>query len=68
MRKEKTGCILEVKYAENGAFTKACEDAVRQIAEKNYAEYLIEDGIETIHAYGVACYKKRCQVMYKSIK
>lgn len=68
MPKEKTGCILEVKYAENGAFTKACEDAVRQIAEKNYAEYLIEDGMETIHAYGVACYKKRCQVMHKSIK
>ena len=28
---EKTGCIIEVKYAENGAFDAACLEAMKQV-------------------------------------
>lgn len=38
-----------------------------QINKKNYAEKLMRDGMQTIHAYGVACYIKDCKIIYKKI-
>lgn len=61
---EKTGCMIEVKYAENGAFETACKKAFRQMEEAGYETALIQEGMQTIHKYGVACYKKSCKVMY----
>lgn len=61
---EKTGCMIEVKYAENGAFETACKKAFRQMEEAGYETSLIQEGMQTIHKYGVACYKKSCKVMY----
>ena len=60
---EKTGLVLEVKYAENGSLDSACKRAVEQIEKKQYEMQLKQDGIETIHKYGIACYKKKCKVL-----
>lgn len=57
------GIVIELKYAENASFDAACQEALRQIEEKNYAEILIDDGMKTIYKYGIACYKKRCRVV-----
>lgn len=61
---EKIGCVIEVKYAENGTFDEACRRAMEQIEEEHYADALRNEGMETIHKYGVACYKKNCKVTY----
>ena len=60
---EKAGLVLEVKYAENGSLDSACKRAVEQIEKKQYEMQLKQDGIETIHKYGIACYKKKCKVL-----
>lgn len=60
----KTGCIIEVKYAENGQYDKTCAKAMEQIEDGGYVRILKQDGIETIHKYAVACYKKSCKIAY----
>lgn len=62
---EKTGCVIETKYAEDGAFDAACREAIRQIGTHNYTELLRQEGMETIHIYGLACYRKTCRVAYE---
>lgn len=60
----KVGCIIEVKYAENGKYTQACAKAMKQIEEGGYDESLRLDGMRVIHKYGIACYKKSCRIEY----
>ncbi len=62
--KEQTGCIMEVKYAENGRYDLACAEAMRQIQDHGYSEALRQDGVQRIHKYGIACYKKKCRISY----
>lgn len=62
---EKTGCIIEVKYAENGAFDAALREAMEQIETHEYTELLRREGMETIHKYGLACYRKTCRLAYE---
>lgn len=64
---EKIGCVIEIKYAEEESFDAACMEAMRQICDRDYAAVLRKDGMRTIHAYGVACFKKSCQVVYKKL-
>ena len=59
---EKTGCIIEVKYAEGGGFDAACQKAIKQIEDSGYAGTLEQNGMQTIHKYGISCYKKFCRV------
>ncbi|WP_027203349.1 AAA family ATPase [Butyrivibrio fibrisolvens] len=59
---KRVGVILEIKYAENENLDMYCDEALRQIEEKNYSQSLIDDGMDTLIKYGVACYKKRCKV------
>ncbi len=61
---EKVGCIIEVKYAEEGQFDSACAKAMKQIEDNHYADALKKSGMHVIHKYGIACYKKSCKVMY----
>ncbi len=63
---EKTGCVIEVKYAQSGRLDAACKEALEQIEKKGYAKSMRRDGMETIHKYGIACYKKSCQVVCRS--
>ena len=62
----RTGIIIEVKYAENGSLDAACEVALQQIEEKQYAAKLEEDGMRKILKYGIACYKKECRVVLRN--
>lgn len=57
------GIIIEVKYAHDGNLDTACKEALRQIETTRYEEMLLDDGVENIIKYGIACYKKRCRVM-----
>lgn len=59
------GCAIKLKYAENGAFDAACREALTQIDNKKYTDYLQQEGMKTIYAYAVACYKKSCKVVCK---
>ena len=59
----KIGCIIEVKYAEKGDYNVACQKAVEQIEECDYEAVLRQEGMETVHRYGIACYKKTCRVV-----
>lgn len=36
---------------------------LQQIMDRNYEEYLVNDGMKTIYRYGIACCKKRCRVI-----
>ena len=64
---EKTGIVIELKYAEKGKLEEACQEALGQIEEKTYAARLREEGMETILAYGVACFRKQCRVKLKKV-
>ena len=59
---EKIGIVIEMKYAEKGKLEEACQQAAWQIEEKDYAARLREEGMETILAYGIACFRKQCRV------
>ena len=59
---KRVGIVIEMKYAEQGRFDQACEVALKQIREKRYEEKLIEDGMKRVLAYGIACYRKECEV------
>ena len=60
---DEAGIVIEIKYAENGDFERACKEALRQIEEKGYEERLVEYGAEKIIKYGIACWKKKCKVV-----
>lgn len=60
---ESVGIIIEVKYAAAGNLQAACEEAIKQIKIRHYEEKLREDGMKTIHSYGIACYRKECVVI-----
>lgn len=59
----RTGIVIELKYAENGDLDEACEEALKQIKEKDYVAKLKQDGMKNFIRYGVACFKKVCKVM-----
>lgn len=61
----RTGIVIELKYAENGDMDAACEDALRQIEEKNYVAKLKQDGMRNFIRYGIACFKKDCRVIVR---
>ena len=59
LEEDSIGIIIEVKYAENGNFEKGCQKALEQIEKMKYADALLEDGMERVLKYGIACYKKK---------
>ncbi|MDR2591910.1 MAG: ATP-binding protein [Chitinispirillales bacterium] len=55
--------IFEFKLAPNAkALSTACEDALKQIEDKNYAAYWDEEDYKCIIKYGIGFYKKRCEI------
>ena len=60
---ERTGIVIELKYAEDGNLERACKEALKQIEEKKYAEGLKRRGMKKILRYGIAFYEKECLVM-----
>lgn len=61
--KNRTGIVVELKYAEDGNMDAACEKALHQIEDRDYAAKLKDDGMRNIIKYGIACYKKNCKVV-----
>ena len=59
----RTGIVVELKYAEDGDMEAACAKALAQIDEKNYIMKLKQDGMRNFIKYGIACYKKDCKVV-----
>lgn len=59
---ERLGIVIEVKYAGDRNLEKACQEALRQIEEKKYAEGLKRRGMKQIVRYGIAFHEKECMV------
>ncbi len=63
------GLIIEIKSRDKFTLLEeACQEALKQISEKRYADAFINDGRYDIWTYGIAFYKKRCKVMSQKIK
>lgn len=60
---ERTGIVIELKYADDGNLESACAKALKQIEEKKYAEGLKRRGIKKIMKYGIAFCEKECMVV-----
>ena len=59
----RTGIVIDLKYAENGDMDAACDEALKQIEEKSYVDKLKQDGMRNFIKYGIACFKKDCKVV-----
>ena len=59
----RTGIVIELKYAETGDMDAACHEALKQIEDKSYVDKLKQDGMRNFIKYGIACFKKDCKVM-----
>ena len=57
-----TAILIEVKYANDGNLDQACERALKQVEDRKYDQELLENGVDKILKYGIACYKKQCKV------
>lgn len=62
LSEENIGIVIELKYSENRDMEAACRQALQQIEEKNYAERLVDDDMDTILKYGIACRRNTCMV------
>ena len=62
LEEEGIGIVVEVKYAPDGDLEQGCREAMEQIERMGYGDSLLEDGMERVLRYGIACYKKKCKV------
>ena len=62
MKRISMGIVIELKYSESRNLETACQYALKQIEENNYADELLDDGMTTILKYGIACRKNTCMV------
>jgi hypothetical protein len=60
---DRTGVVVEIKYAQDGNLDSACAKALAQMDEKQYDALLRDDGMKKIVRYGIAFYKKSCKVI-----
>lgn len=58
------GIIAELKYTKDfKAMEKSCEKALKQIKDRRYQEYLLNDDRQNIMYYGITFCRKRCKVL-----
>jgi len=62
---EKTGIVIEVKYAENGDLDAGCREALEQIEREGYADQPGLDGMSRVIKCGIACHVKNCKVVFE---
>ena len=60
---DRTGIVIELKYADDGNLEAACAEALKQIEEKKYAQGLKRRGTKKIIKYGIAFCEKECMVV-----
>lgn len=59
----KTPMILELKVSDTyKGMETACNEALKQIEEKHYDDWLPDEGYSEVLNYGVAFFKKQCRV------
>lgn len=69
MEVKKPVVILELKVAASYTdMENKSQQAIRQIEMKHYEEDLARDGYENVLCYGIAFYKKNCQVAFSERK
>ena len=62
-RRRKTAVIIEVKVAKAALHMEAeCDVALAQIKENNYEDELRQEGYTQLLSYGIAFYRKDCQI------
>ena len=59
---EEIGIVLELKAAQNENMDKTCDNALKQIDDKRYAEIFDPEFIRHVYKYGIAFKRKRCKV------
>lgn len=63
------GIIVELKYAkEFKDMEQVCQKALKQIKDRRYEEYLLNDDRRDILLYGIAFCKKRCKATVEKTK
>lgn len=63
-----SGVIIEVKAADSlKALGSKCDEAIAQIHDRRYDEYLRNKGRNNIWAYGIAFCRKRCKVISEKL-
>ena len=62
---ERTGIIIELKYAHDGNLQAACKAALKQIEERKYDVGLQRQGMKRIMKYGIAFYERECMVVMR---
>lgn len=60
---DRSGIVIELKYANDGNLEAACAEALKQIEEKKYAEGLKRRGTKKIMKYGIAFCEKECMAV-----
>ena len=61
-RKNRRTMIIEVKKADSAArMDAACDEAIKQIADKRYAKAM-EPGYEKVICYGIAFFQKSAMI------
>ena len=58
----RTGIVIELKYADDGNLEKGCREVLKQIEERKYAIGLQRKGMKNIIKYGIAFCEKECMV------
>ncbi len=62
-RRNRRAIVIEAKTTDSSSgMETACQSALRQIREKEYAKKIERDGFQTVLAYGVAFFRKECLV------
>ena len=62
------GIVIELKSVDTlGEMETACQNAMVQIREKRYDEFLRNEGCSHIVGIGIAFYKKRCRVVAETL-
>ncbi len=62
---EKTGIVIEVKYAENGDLEAGCREALEQIERKGYIGWPGLAGMGRVIKCGIACHIKNCKAVFE---
>ncbi len=62
------GSVIEIKNVDKiDKLDNACMGALKQIHDKKYYDYLVNEGKTDILLYGIAFYKKTCRVVVEKV-
>ena len=62
------GIVIEIKNCRDGNMEELCDEALRQIEERDYTAVLRRYRFKEIRTYGIAFWDKECMVKEKKLK